>query len=509
MKKGSLILLLFCSALLLFSCHDEDNLAELENKPKLAVRKINLDELATNTKASQKIKKLNKFLLENNNDSLKNRTVYNEIYNFSIDIDNILAVEYGNYTSYTLPVIRENETSLTENLFLHRSSNGEYISFLITYDFDEQDKINAQNGLPVDYLNQKTTYTLLEAFDPDAVLNKDSNTSPGCVMQFTTVCEYDVVTTWGPPNQGDLVGEFSPDVPYTSYIFSGCNYTMVGPGCDTGGGGGSGIDPFNPPYGGSGGSGTGGSSTPGPNTNPNVTNPVITIPFVKPTTNPCESMKSIGDVNKMNFKASIDWLKGKVNAPVNDKEHGVEIQKIMNADETYSYPKTNVSSSQEYSVDLMSGGRYIGGAHSHPKEGYGMFSFADVRFLCNTYQGTYDSLKPDVFFTLVCKHPVTGIVSVYTIKVDDIAKLTAQVNAVWNHQDYAEFTTVKQRLEAIHKVQEKEYKKNVNQLEKSFLQQFSAFGISLYKANDDSMTNWTQLKLSSGTQPIVNPIPCN
>ncbi len=64
-------------------------------------------------------------------------------------------------------------------------------------------------------------------------------------------------------------------------------------------------------------------------------------------------------------------------------------------------------------------------------------------------------------------------------------------------------------MQRIHDEQRIKYDNNRNQLEKSFLQQFALYGVSLYKATDDSLNNWNKLELSTSTPLTVQSIPCN
>ena len=91
------------------------------------------------------------------------------------------------------------------------------------------------------------------------------------------------------------------------------------------------------------------------------------------------------------------------------------------------------------------------------------------------------------------------------MKIDNIDALRTQIGAVWNEPNYAEYSTEKTRIDAIHLDQAKLYAKSNGQLEKSFLQQFAAFGISIYKG-DATLSSFDKLALSNST---VTSTPCN
>jgi hypothetical protein len=182
----------------------------------------------------------------------------------------------------------------------------------------------------------------------------------------------------------------------------------------------------------------------------------------------------------------------------------------MNPDETFKYEYTQISSENKFSVPLSIGSSYIGGAHSHPDDGYAMFSFADVKFLMEAYDNASWSRKEDVFFMVVCKDDA-GVTNTYTIKVDSFGELTTQVNAIWNNPDYIGLTD-KAKLDKIHEKQADKYEKSKGNLERSFLEQFGEFGISLYKANDE-LTSWDNLKLENNVSGLglglLTKKPCN
>ena len=57
---------------------------------------------------------------------------------------------------------------------------------------------------------------------------------------------------------------------------------------------------------------------------------------------------------------------------------------------------------------------------------------------------------------------------------------------------------------------QKEYKKDPNDLERVFLREFGNFGITIYKASDENISNWNKLEMNGDIiNPQVNEIPCN
>lgn len=227
-------------------------------------------------------------------------------------------------------------------------------------------------------------------------------------------------------------------------------------------------------------------------------------PPIDPPSNPCENLRAVfDDTNPENIKSQIDWLKGKVNAPTNNLEHAVEVQKRMNPDETYRYEYTQVSSTNEFSVEISTGSTYIGSIHSHPENGYDMFSFQDIKTLLATYDNASSTRARDVFLSIVVEDNTTGEALIYTLQIDQVAMLRSEVNAVWNDPKYSGFSD-NEKIEAIHVEQAQKYKKSNNQLEKSFLEQFNNYGISLFKGGN-TLNNWDKLTLNQST---VTKNPC-
>lgn len=100
-----------------------------------------------------------------------NTIVHYDAYEFSIETDYVAYVETLDkaYHSYTFPVIRDSTTAVTENLLLSLENDGSYTAFLITYDFNEDQKRLVYQNEYVSLL-YKTTSTSLENFNSSAVL---------------------------------------------------------------------------------------------------------------------------------------------------------------------------------------------------------------------------------------------------------------------------------------------------------------------------------------------------
>jgi hypothetical protein len=132
-----------------------------------------------------------------------------------------------------------------------------------------------------------------------------------------------------------------------------------------------------------------------------------------------------------------------------------------------------------------------------------MYSFGDLKHLLNLYDKALPSNKRDVFEGLVAQDAQDNN-NVYMLKVDDIEKLRSHIKTVEESEKYANLND-EDRLNKIHQEQARLYHESNGQKEKSFLQQFSDAGISIYKANAD-LSNFSKLTLNNDN---VIPTPCN
>jgi hypothetical protein len=227
------------------------------------------------------------------------------------------------------------------------------------------------------------------------------------------------------------------------------------------------------------------------------------------TPTPCDELKKLGDPQQTNIKPNVDLLKQKVNSNDNKNEIWFETKKTHNVDDTYSYNNNNVTSpAGSHEIEITTGVSNIGGGHSHPDDTYPMFTFGDVKLLKEAYTEASTSRKSEVFYIVTCK-TAAGIVNTYCIKTDNFDALNDNVNLVWDDPLYASIVDEGEKIKQIHKNQAKTFEKSNGNYEKSFLQQFANFGISMYKATDDTMTHWNKMELDANPINPVKETPCN
>ncbi|NBL63847.1 hypothetical protein GV828_01390 [Flavobacterium sp. NST-5] len=242
----------------------------------------------------------------------------------------------------------------------------------------------------------------------------------------------------------------------------------------------------------------------------------LTIGVLPTNEEHCKELKKLyeNDVanpgKKPNIIPQIEWLEEKVDEK---KEYGVEIKKGMNVAGDVVYTPTRKESPENHEVSLSQHTLILGWLHSHPINGYGMFSYQDLRFFRNGYREISDSRKPEAFTIIVCRDKTDPTkTNVYALKIDSFNIFSQKVDAVWNSLKYIDFNDEKERLEKIHLEQAEKYHYYEGDLEFSFLSQFEGFGISLYKASDN-LDNWIKLELQPepGFMPpfSVKQTPCN
>lgn len=484
-SKNCFQILLFLSFTLFFlSCEKEETILK-NNDSEISIKKITLDDISGRAKLMEKISKyikpLNTIVA-----GAQQRLIHYEDYGFSIDTDEIVMIVKDDYESFTFPIYRNGKLSPSENLLVTKLEDGNFKALLINYDLSIQEKIDFNNE-NLQFLDGK-----INVKDPNetAIDSIDIAERRGriCITFTYLACKEGGDRHVAGPRCRNFDGNINVTTCYYGDIQDNTNSSWLAPE-NQGGGGGT--------------SGGGGSTAPVPPIPPVI----ITVPIIlNPVLNPCELLKSIGDVDKIDMKSNIDWLKEKVNATVNNKEHGVEVKKVMNPDETFTYQKNQVSSIDEYSVPIETGIQYIGSAHSHPKKSFGMFSFGDVLLLRDTYEAAGNTRREDVFIMVVCKNAVTGIAEVYALRIKSITDLQTMLEIEFDKYNGLSYDD---KMNKIHTEQQMKYDQSENQLEKSFLQQFALYGISLFKATDDSLKNWNKIELSATTPVTVISTPCN
>ena len=441
-----------------------------------------------------------------------------ELSDFDISTDIIKKLESTNITSYTFRIYpkeyREEDSKTFFNLSLYK--NGEiWETTIIQFKPTELNYEKIKEGL-TEKVEGKAKLLYKGDLNNYGIISGSPCFEVTIVSSYCVGCdkdaECDANQHGGCPVCGTTSASFIMCLEIGDGINQGGGYDGVGPPGDgigpIGGDGNSGIDIiYNPPN---------SSSTTEPQ-NPIIPNVSDTGIGVDPQQSlpPCEELKKLVNSTRVNgsIKTNVDLLKAKVNSNDNTSEISFDTEKHMNSDETYTYTNTN-RTGLTATAPIYTGHHFIGGGHNHPKQGVPMFSFEDVQTFRDIYRETFPSNRNEVYLILVCKDN-NGVTKTYALKVDDYDALNNEVDAVWYDPKYAEYTEENnQRIDQIKRLQGKKYDKCGGQYEKSFLQQFGGYGISMYQATNEALTTWSKLELGNGnpldpSQLTVNSNPCN
>lgn len=419
---------------------------------------------------------------------------------YEVETDEVIEIRKDGIAHYTFSISRTVPTDLVENLVITVDQTGTLTGKIVTYDLTEEEK---QAVALKNYVALTDKMNVKEVENINNIANQLMRTGLDC-LTFITVggpeCpsedRHDMTTMLSGGCALVNDGRFTPSMETMVQI-------IVDVDCLNGGnsGGGTtnptnpGTNPTNPGTGGGGGT-----------TNPD---PIITTPLLELRKNmiPCGQLKSFGDPAKMNLKPTIDALKDNVNNNQNNnKEYGFTVKKTYNDDDAV-YTPSEIKEGVEGAVEMTYTSFTIGDFHTHTKKGDAMFSYRDVRELTDYLTGTENSRKPEIFVGLVCKDK-NGATNVYVLKINDATKLVNAINAIWDNPKYAGKSD-EDKFKDIHEAQAEKYRRSNGKLEKSFLEQFSNSGISLFKATDDTMTKWSELELDDTTDSGVKPVPCS
>jgi len=514
------------------------------NSTEFIKKNVDFSKIDRNSKIYEKygsIKELSKL-------KQKNSTYISE-FDFTIDTTNVIYMGYGVYQSYTFPVTRENDNGLIENLLISKTNDSIYSAFLISYNLthDEISQFNS-NQIVSDFENKTSAIKLDDLNWSDYLEQKSLGlglSSDYCLEMETVVprcsCSgqhsaYDVENNI---NNGEKCCEAgSVEMPYIVISLVECGNS--GGGIDTGGSGfdlgqepnNSGIDDFGnplPPNAGGDNPNTGnnpsdsnsnnsGDNNEEENTNDclqvdangncggNVTTILIPVEEeVNKHVEHCESLKKLTETDSLsaNIKPIVDSLRTKTSE---NKEYSANFEKNINFGLEYNYLHESgilEGASRTESI-LLTGTRMYGQIHTHPDKTQSMFSWSDVSRIKDIYNGLNNGFDKKDIFIMIINH--NG--SVYTIKIDDFQKLSQAIQDDLNDTKGKDDEKKEKKLNREMKYL---YNENQDNLEGVFLNKFKDFGISLYKATDQNLSNWNKLDLEdpNDEDSTVNSKTCN
>lgn len=501
--KKLTVFLYICIALFAYSCSEENNFVKEQNYRNAKFEQKTFEEvlkIPIFNEAFQKVVK-RKGKIEN---SAMARTVLEEQYDFTItEGAPVKVIEVDGYTSYTMLIKSDGvEKEGFENLII---------------------RIDSENKTVASIVNYKTSLTDLESFTPEffqslekqitPLIEDDEIVQPEDIERITTKhC-----LTYYFPMCTQLVGQgqYSHNHIYNSETCTnGIAYYSSQTVCFT-------TTVFENNETSSGNSTTTGSTTTtntsstGANgTGTNNTNLIPNVPIppcdycsnIEDVNTPCARLKKLFDPTKANIKPDIVHLRTTLNQTV---ENGVALTKLAN--ENYDNPPLTAGTSN--TVRVFAGPGNYGSIHTHPYPGiFPMFSFRDIYSLQQFHQYCVTVDEPEVVIILVCKNSA-GVNQTYALKIDNPTTfynaVIAEMSQIPNYASYLP-DHLPQLVEQVDLKFDKlnSLPQNSN-IEMTFLNRFSNYGISLYKANT-SLTKWDKLDVDNTniSNPTVKPTPC-
>ena len=512
-------ILLFGITLVITNCQKEDTFEEkTSTNPSFTYKVTSLNELTKLKPVISNVKKMTPKTTSFNRDLPDFLPLEN--------IDESKVIQYTDstgYSTYTFKIINEDNNSINfENLYLLETEQG-YIGYILSYEPNEDWYFSDANISPEgnqifnieDYQGDITKYSfereLIWTTKAEYATNSTANRASLEVCTITTVELCDFGGTWhvrGPNCMGNLA--YTQVESCTNVWFgSGGSGTSSGSnegengnngdGSSTGGGGSSTSTDCNT----SGTSIVNNQPLAGVNNGCAPNEGTGVFPPVEDDDTPCEKLNQLTQTDSLsvNIKPIIDSLKAKTSL---NKEYSISFRKTM----VYGQVRSSADpigfrqGQSNTSSPIRIGPYWFGQAHTHPIGTFGMFSWSDLYRINNLYLDLNSAFKKDAFLMIV-NHDGT----VYALKINDFMALNA---AIANDLDNALGSTIDEKVENLNEEIQKEYKKDPNDLERVFLREFGNFGITIYKASDENISNWNKLEMNGDIiNPQVNEIPCN
>lgn len=173
----------------LISCEVQEDVLKNSTQVKFKKTYLSLAELKSNTKLISKINEIKS--KKTFTDS--GRLVYNSEYNFFIDEDRVLKMEYGDKATYTIPILKDFNDNKLENLLLVEQVDGTYEPFISKYNLNQNDYLNIEAGLTVQELEIKTSIIPLAERRSFTIYNLGGGVC-GVFDHFTTDSEGHIIS---------------------------------------------------------------------------------------------------------------------------------------------------------------------------------------------------------------------------------------------------------------------------------------------------------------------------
>lgn len=493
-KLKKILLLYIISGTLFVSCSlEEDYATKKRYEEKMKISHVSFGELLKNKKFSTAYSKVLQ------QQSLTNKTVMEEQYQFTIANKPVKVIETESATSYTILINRAiDDVNSFENLIVQQFNSGETTANIIKYVPFQPATIESYflNG---DFNGNRTITPIVYN---DNLINTTNKITNICSTVCTTLC-YDCDPSY--PSEYQI-----PHSPkercLKSSTFTSCDQVCVA--YDDGGG-----DSSSNPIDITGGGGTGGTTgevvTPPNNTGNN--NPIVTAPVLEleeenetPVVQipPCEKLKNLFSNTSLKVKSRIiNDLRPNIDQNP-DGEKAVFLKKEVTGRTGSIVSEPTI----KHQVEIKAGGNYFAAIHTHPFKAIPMFSWSDVLVL----KTLSDNLQPYnndmASFLLVCKDR-NGVYQTYAIVYNNSGINTLDIVFGLSMNEGMQHAEIAKEMD---KKLEKEYTIAENNgtfdYAKVFLSQFSGSNISLYKANSN-LDNWSKVEINPLNQTSYE-VPC-
>lgn len=257
--------------------------------------------------------------------------------------------------------------------------------------------------------------------------------------------------------------------------------------------------------------GTGGGSNGGANPpHPIINYPVICsgCPELDEQQTPCEkiSEKTADNSSANGLVPKLQNLRLHVNGT---KEYGISLEYKKSLNQYTSTPVSPQTQDGNNHVTLHMGEYFYGGAHNHTNDGSSIPSWDDLRWLFNCYSlaTPHNQTQIITFIVVENKASLTPATFTYALIIDNPTllqqKIEADLNSITSSIDLDK--KIKKILEAESYYYGLDFQNN----EKNFLLKYGGYGFSIFKANNDTLNNWSQLNLNSNNDVVAIPCPQN
>ena len=378
------LLSLFLIGIALSSCEAEKDFAK---DSKIIVKRCSMKDvnLRSDIKLNNAVNYLKRLQAKSLQDNPNSKVVFDDKSGLYYDDEKGIYISKDGKESYTFPVIQSDSTVKIKNITFNKNSRNAYDVYIVKYDYSKEDLSNYTK----EELNQRE-------IKYQALLNNGVE-YPFELQQIVCI-DVTVVMTWIEVHDNEPA-----DLQCSSIITSHQCIFDSGGTCEDSSNGNDGN-----PYSG------GGSQDNNIITTPAIDDGNSILPPV--SENPCKDLADLAKTDEADLKPEIDWLKTKVTEPL---EYGVEVERTTTYEDLLTFPKNEVTSTEQYNISLKTGGRHIGSAHSHPINSYAIPSFGDIKWLRDCYADASTTRKQYVFSIIVCKD-ATDTINVYALKINNI-----------------------------------------------------------------------------------------